>query len=547
METQVKETSNLIQLPDDYRFRLYDKFRDLDVNTYLADKLDKRVKYSVLCNPSNPKYKENRAIAYNLAKDDFKFFADNFVWIQNPRADERKGEKKEIPFNLYPFQGHAADEIIKAIENGTDIPIEKSRDMGLSWLVMSIFVWGWHFHGWDSLVGGQKFENVDMVGNVKSLIGKARYVIKRMPVWMRPKLTKKVHDKNGLLVHPGHGATLAGESNNPNFGRSDRRKAILFDEYSSWTLTDKSAWQSCSSTTLCRIPLSTPNDRGTNCYFYQVVNNAKKKDLPLLTLHWCLHPVFNKEMYVNDLGEVRSPWYDNELNRATDIAQAHQELDINYEASMSGKVFPGFSYEQNVREDVEYDPNLPLYISWDFGLDQTAILWLQPDPLNGTLNVIDEYQNDGTSREGSDIMHYIHIVNSKPYKKAVHFGDPQSGENRSLAARGMSNAGILRREGFIFKCKRTKVQNRIAAARNLIPKLRVSSQNCPLFIEACTSWQMIKARTGSASQVPAHDEYSHIGEAFSYYAFNKRQQEIRSFSGDRQSTNYEPNISGVML
>lgn len=547
MDAQIKEKINDIQLPDDYRFRMFDMFRDLDVDTYLSNKLDERIKFSVLCNTSNPKYKENRAIAYNLAKEDFCFFANNFAWIQNPRADERKKEHKEIPFVLYPYQEYAAKEIIKAIEDGNDIPVEKSRDMGLSWLLIAIFVWGWHFHGWDLLVGSQKFENVDMVGNVKSLMGKARYVIERMPGWMRPKLVKKVHDKTGLLIHPGHGATLAGESNNTNFGRSDRRKAILFDEFSSWILTDSAAWQSCSSSTLCRIPLSTPNTRGTNCYFYQVLNNAKKKNLPFLTLHWCLHPVFSKGLYVDEIGNVRSPWYDNELQRATDISQAHQELDINFEASMSGKVFPGFSYEQNVSDDVKYDPSLPLYVSWDFGLDTTALLWIQPDPLNGVVNVIDEYENNGTTREGSDIMHYIDIVNSKPYKKAIHFGDPQSGENRSLAARGMSNAGILRREGIVFKCKRTKVQNRIAAARNLIPKLRVSSINCPFFIEACTSWQMIKSRTGSSSSVPAHDEFSHIGEAFSYYAFNKRLQETSIRENERPREQLQQTISGVML
>lgn len=540
-----KKDNKKVELPSDDKFSLFNRFRDLDVDDYLANKLDKRLKYNVLCNSNNPKYKENRALVYQLCKEDFSFFADNFIWIQNPRAESTKGESKDIPFLLYPYQDYAAKEIIKAIVEGYDLPIEKSRDMGLSWLAMAIFTWGWHFHSWDLLVGSQKFENVDTTGNVKSLLEKARYIIDKMPRWMRPKLVKKVDDKTGNIVHPVHKATLTGESNNPNFGRSDRRKAMLYDEFTSWTLTDSAAWQSGSASTACRIPLSTPNPRGTNCYFYKVVSDAKKKGKPVLTLHWSLHPVFNKGLYVNDLGEVRSPWYDNEINRATDIEQAHQELDINFEASMSGKVFPAFSLENNVVEKLEYNENLPLYCAWDFGLDTTAILWIQPDYQNNTVNVIDEYQNSGLTKEGSDIMHYIDIVDSKPYKRAIHYGDPQSGENRSLAARGMSNAMILRRNGMMFKSKRTKIQNRIAAARNLIPTLRVSMENCPFFIEAMSSWQMVKARTGSGSQVPAHDENSHIGEAFSYYAFNKRhdEQRVRRIT----KTEYEPTISGVML
>lgn len=519
------------------------KFIDLDVKKYLDDKLDERFKYNILCDNGTKGYKENRAMVYSLCKNDCKFFLNNFVWIMNARSET--AEDKDVMFLLYPYQEYAVDEIVKAITEGYDIPIEKSRDMGLSWLLIGIFVWGWHFHAWDLLVGSQKFENVDTVGNIKSLIEKARFIIERMPSWMRPKMKYRVHDKNGVLIHPTNNATLAGESNNTNFGRSDRRKAILFDEFSSWVLSDKAAWQSCSSTTKCRIPLSTPNTRGTNCHFYTILNNAKKKGLPHLTLHWSLNPVFNVGLYIDENNKLRSPWYDNEVNRATDIAEVYQELDIDFEASMGSLVYPGFRVDEQVSDDIEYNPDLPLYLGWDFGLDSTALVWVQPDPISGFINIIDEYQNDGNTREGADIMHYVNVVNSKPYKKAIHFGDPFSGENRSLAARGQSNASILRRNGIIFKSKRTKITTRISAARNIIKKLRVSS-NCPIFIECLTSWQMVLPKSGAKlGLVPKHDEFSHMGEAFSYYAFNKRVSELAYRV--TKKIEYSPTPSGVMI
>jgi hypothetical protein len=255
--------------------------------------------------------------------------------------------------------------------------------------------------------------------------------------------------------------------------------------------------------------------------------------------------VFSKGLYVDEIGNVRSPWYDNELQRATDISQAHQELDINFEASMSGKVFPGFSYEQNVRDDVKYDPGLSHYIGVDFGLDATALVFANYDHLTKTLYIFDEYENNGTTREGSDIMHYVDILNSKPYRKPICYGDPFSGESRNLAARGMSNAGILRREGYVFKCKRTKVQNRIAATRNLLPRIKISP-NCSLLIEALSSWQMVKPRTGNtSSSVPEHNEYSHICDALSYLCWMLKVDGEKIFR--REPTKLEQTISGVML
>jgi len=509
-------------------------------NELLDKALQERTDLALLTDTSNENYKKNRVVAHSLAEDSFEYFANNFVWIQNPRADNP--EDKEIPFLLWDYQAKAAKEIIKAVENGYDLPIEKSRDMGMSWLIVVILVWGWNFKKWECLVGSQKAENVDTRGNIKSLIEKARYIIDRAPSWIIPNLKQGDTDKQMLLVHPKHRATIAGESNNTNFGRSDRRKVILFDEFTSWEQTDKAAWQSCSATTKCRIPLSTPNTRGTNCYYYQIVQDSYKKGKPVLRLHWSLNPIFSEGLYVDEIGTKRSPWYDEQVKRSTNMQEVYQELDIDYEASMGDKVFPEFKYEDNVSDTVEYDPNLPLYIAWDFGLDETAMLWIQPDKKNNTFNIIDEYTNNGKTKEGSNIFHYLDILDSKPYKNAIHFGDPHSGENRSITS-GQSPATILRRHGIIFKSQRTRIVSRVGAGRTILKRVRVAS-NCTLAIEMFTSWQMKKTLSGTGSQIPDHSEYSHIGEAFTYFAWNYSQ---RGTVKHVKTKKYSKSTSGIML
>lgn len=509
----------------------------------LDQKLNYRVEIQALVHESNPNYEANRKVIYDLCKNDFTFFADNFLWIPDPESENV--DDKDLPFLLYDYQEFAAKEIIKAIEIGYDMPCEKSRKMGISLLVMGIFVWGWNFHKYDFICGSEKAAKVDTRGDMGSLLEKARYMIRSCPDWLVPQLDKKQYDKSMLLIHPIHGAKIKGDANSVDFCRGDRSRAVLLDEFTAWQSTDKQAWASSSATAKCRLPLSTPNYRGKNCYYFQVINNAKKKDLPYLRLHWTLNKIFADGLTYDENEKPTSPWYENEKNRSTSLQEIAAELDIDYESASSGKVFADFDYETNVVENLEYNRNLPLYCSWDFGLDATAILWFQVDN-KGLIYVIDEYQNSGTSAEGADIYHYIDIIQSRPYADAIHFGDPHSGNNRNLAARGQSNGSILIRNGIRFKKfdKVPKILERISAGRNMIKNLRVSDK-CILFIDCLSSWSMKTQQSGNASSVPAHDIHSHIGDSYSYFCYGY--QEKRKQLESKQKKQYKKGISGLAL
>lgn len=511
----------------------------------LDNALDDRVQLQALINENNPKFLENRAVVKSLCADDFCYWCNMTAWLQDPEAESY--ENKDIPFLLYVYQEDAARHIIKAIEKGYDIPIEKTRNMGLSWLIVAIFVWGWHFKHWDCLLGSEKAEKVDKRGDMGTLIEKCRYIIENQPEWLMPHLEEKQQNKTMLLVNPEHGAKIKGDSNSTKFGRGDRSKVILLDEFSAWEKTDKAAYTSCSATAKCRVVLSTPNERGKNCWYYQVINAAKKKNLPYLRIHWTMNPIFAEGLTYDENGKPTSPWYENEKLRAVTPQEISQELDIDYESSATGKVFPDFDYETNVVENLEYNYSLPLYVGWDFGLDQTALIWIQPDYKNHTFNIIDEYVNDGTTKEGSDIYTYIDVVDSKPYQQAIHFGDPHSGNARNLAARGMSNTAILMRNGIRFKKfkKVPRIQERILAGRNIISQLRISDK-CILSIDMFSSWQMRRQQTGNTgTSIPEHDIHSHIGDAYTYFCYGYLEPKKEKLNKKVKSWSNTP--SGVML
>ena len=92
----------------------------------------------------------------------------------DPRMAE-VGLPTTMPFILFPKQEEFIDWLVARWKSREDGLVEKSRDMGLSWLSVAIAVWMWLF--WEGTVvgfGSRKEEYVDKLGDPKSLFWKAR-------------------------------------------------------------------------------------------------------------------------------------------------------------------------------------------------------------------------------------------------------------------------------------------------------------------------------------------------------------------------------------
>ena len=109
------------------------------------------------------------------------FYRDNpaqFIIDWGCTFDPRNVEKNLpaiIPFLLFPRQEEWIDWCINNWRNQESAPVEKSRDMGLSWLTVGLGVTLSLFN--DDMVigfGSRKEEYVDKIGDPKSLFWKAR-------------------------------------------------------------------------------------------------------------------------------------------------------------------------------------------------------------------------------------------------------------------------------------------------------------------------------------------------------------------------------------
>ena len=185
------------------------------------------------------------------------YWFNNFCWTFDPRQDITT-----IPFNLYPVQEWFIEILIEKMQEQKDFGVEKSRDVGASWLIALTFQYCWLFKpGWNFHIGSRKEELVDKKGDISTLFEKLRFNLNWLPPWMLPiGFSEKQHCLYMRLINPENGNIITGESSNANFARGGRYRAILFDEFPVWDQAE-AAWTSASQSTKCRIPIGTPNGK----------------------------------------------------------------------------------------------------------------------------------------------------------------------------------------------------------------------------------------------------------------------------------------------
>lgn len=286
------------------------------------------------------------------------FFLNHFGWIQEPRY----AKQPDIEMFLFPHQEEFLLDMIQAEEGGEDRLYEKSRDMGFSWTVVGYYLWRWLFtNGWIGLYGSRKQDEVDN-RTLSSFYGKLRYMNDRLPGFFIPDgFKKKLHDTENRLINPAMNSLILGESANPQFGRARRSSIAVLDEifYQEY---GQDAWRALAETCRSRIAISTA--RRTR--FARTLREGMESNKWLRSAHWSQHPFKDKE------------WYEATKKRyAGDELGLKAELEMEYTEDPEILVYP--SAELIKLENIEYDPNVPVMVSNDWGIapSQTVILWWQ--------------------------------------------------------------------------------------------------------------------------------------------------------------------------
>lgn len=233
----------------------------------------------------------------------------------------RKGLPAALPFILFPKQEELAGWLLERWRAGEPGLIEKSRDMGISWLVMGLSCALCLHHPQMAIgCGSRKQELVDVLGKLDSLLEKARMFMGYLPPEFRGGWDRGKHTTHMKLLFPQTGSVLGGEVGD-NIGRGGRNALYLVDEAAHLErpeLIDAAL----SANTDCRIDLSSVN--GSANPFAQKVREG---NIATFRFHWRDDPRKDDEWYAKQVREL-------------DAVTVAQEIDINYAAGVTGLLIP---------------------------------------------------------------------------------------------------------------------------------------------------------------------------------------------------------------
>lgn len=290
-----------------------------------------------------------RKEVYMACSRDILFYINTFGWTYDPRPDKVTGKRLGIiPFNTYPFQD---DVLLKMKESfgKEDMLIEKSRDMGATWLNLYLIDHEWKFTPeLNILIASRKEQYVYLKGAEEALFSKLELIRGWQPDWLVP----NIDSPKMRLINLDNNSIIVGESTTGNLGRGGRKTVIFVDELAAWEKKDgHEVSKATRDATDCRIYNSTHN--GVDTAFYEA---SIMPEWTVFRFFWAEHPEKARGLYrVSKDGEIeiidqkwhkkhpdykfnhklpwnpqgyRSPWYDHEEGRCPNKREMAQEVDM---------------------------------------------------------------------------------------------------------------------------------------------------------------------------------------------------------------------------
>ncbi len=270
----------------------------------------------------------------------------------------------KLPFVMFRRQAELIEFLhllVKAQQSGL---IEKSRDMGATWLCCAFSVWLWLFWpgaavGW----GSRKADLVDKLGDPDSIFEKMRMIVMMLPRTLWPAGFSSDMMSHMRFINPENGATVTGESGD-NIGRGGRKLIYFKDESAHYERPEKIE-AALGDNTNVQIDMSSVNGFGNVFHrrreagvLWVPGSPVQHGKVSIFVMDWTDHPAKTQE------------WYDARKRKSIDDGLEHvfaQEVDRNYAASVEGVIIR----EAWLRAAIDAHVKLGLSDSggWSAGLD----------------------------------------------------------------------------------------------------------------------------------------------------------------------------------
>lgn len=242
-------------------------------------------------------------------------------WTEQPKPNIKP--YGILPFNTWDWQDEEVEEINCYMLKGGKLQRRKSREIGITWLVLGCGMNLWLFTpGIYGLVSSFKEEKVDKRGNPDTLYYKLDFLLKKLPEWVVPMYERTDRHLKNLW----NDNVIDGEATIEAIGRSGRRTWSFFDEFQDVKHDVAAAMdRAITDTAACRIFV------GTSVYRNHPLSViGRSKGVNSKFLGWWLHPF-----------KARGLYYSPDINKI-------KIIDIGYYKNLAPKVFDKYHKEQEI-------------------------------------------------------------------------------------------------------------------------------------------------------------------------------------------------------
>lgn len=341
------------------------------------------------------------------AAEDIEAWFATFLWTYTPPPRRKVAL---TPFSPWPVQRRALHLLQDSLQEGYDLLLEKSRDMGASWLCLGNFLHKWLFaKDFAFMLLSLTEDLVDKTNQPDSLFWKLDYALRYMPSWIKPDKIERTHMH---LLNVDRQNVIDGVSTTTDPGRGGRRSGILVDEAAQIPNLEK-VLAATADNAPCRIFNSTAH--GQNM-FYRMRMSEKLK---VLTLPWWDCPWKSAGFYRDEDGKARSPWYDAEEARRVSKIEMAQEVDIWYYGS--GEMFFDADVLMRLKSEVVRPPLSVGELLWTYNLEERTLEVGKWDPDGGKrrLRLWAQLDVEGNPSKDSNYVVGVDVSNGQGASNSV--------------------------------------------------------------------------------------------------------------------------------
>jgi hypothetical protein len=216
-----------------------------------------------------------------------------------------------------------------------------------------------------------------------------------------------------------------------------------------------------------------------------------------------------------------------EMRALMDEDEYLQEMECSFDATAKGMILSRYveqaEADGRISDDVEYDPEQPVFVNSDIGFRDAAAWWFwQPLP-NNRFNIIDFDQASGLDAED-----WIDRLSEK-FNSFGRVWLPHDARAKTFATRRSAMEQFMAAGHRVGIVPRVSTHHRVNAARFMVQHCQFHKTRCKEGLDALRNW---KYKFDDVRRVfslePDHDGNSHAGDAWSYFSLVSRPDVARA-------------------